>query len=187
MHIGIAGTGNMGSAIARRLLAAGHDVTVWNRTAARVQPLLEAGACAAGSPAVLAAGPDLVISVLADQALEEVYFGEDGLLSGDPGGRLFIDMSPAAAATQRRMGERVTAAGGRYLECAPLGDAAAATQGGLVGLAGGDAWDVESARALLDQLCRRLEHVGGCGAGAAAVRAGMRAGEPALGTPASIR
>src|SRR4051812_40656773 len=116
MHIGIAGTGKMGSAIAKRLLAGGHAVTVWNRTAGRARPLLDAGAQWAATAAALAGGPEFVITMVTDDAaLHDVYFGREGLMSGAVAGRLFIDMSTVAPATQQDIGKRVLAAGARYL------------------------------------------------------------------------
>jgi 3-hydroxyisobutyrate dehydrogenase len=167
MHIGIAGTGKMGSAIATRLLAGGHEVTVWNRTAARAQPLLDAGARRVETAASLPGLAEVMISMVTDdEALDHVYAGPGGLLSGTVAGRLFIDMSTVAPDTQRRMGARVQAAGARYLECPVGGSVGPASQGRLLGFVGGDAQDFERARPLLEQLCRRIEHVGGFGAGA---------------------
>jgi 3-hydroxyisobutyrate dehydrogenase len=167
MHIGIAGTGKMGSAIARRLLAGGHQVTAWNRTRERAQPLLDAGAAWADTPAALAAQVDTAITMVSDDAaLQAVHFGPGGFMAGPCEGRLFIDMSTVAPDTQRSVGERVLAAGARYLECPVGGSVGPASQGKLLGFLGGAAADVERARPLLEQLCRRLEHVGGFGAGA---------------------
>lgn len=76
MQIALAGTGKMGAAMARRLMASGHTVTVWNRTAARARPLLDEGATWAASPAALAASADIVLTMLIDEAaLDEVYRG----------------------------------------------------------------------------------------------------------------
>ena len=120
MHVGIAGTGKMGSAIAKRLLGLGHKVTVWNRTRARAQPLLDQGAAWAG-PADLAARADAVITMLTDgSALEDVYGGSGGLLANDVAGKLFIDMSTVTPAQQRATGARVAAAQASYVEC-PVG------------------------------------------------------------------
>jgi 3-hydroxyisobutyrate dehydrogenase len=164
MRIGIAGTGKMGSALARRLLSLGHEVTVWNRTAERAQPLLQEGAKWAGTPADVAAGSDAVITILTDaKALEEVYFGRDGLASGDGKGRLFVEMSTVPPAKQQEMGPRVKATGAAYVECPVGGTTGPAAQGKLFGFAGGDPQDLERARELLGQLCRRIEHVGGYG------------------------
>ena len=74
MHIGIAGTGKMGSAMARRLLSCKHCVTVWNRTRDKAEPLLALGAQWAATPAELAGIADLVISMVTDErALDDVY------------------------------------------------------------------------------------------------------------------
>jgi 3-hydroxyisobutyrate dehydrogenase len=167
MHVGIAGTGKMGSAIARRLLSLGHEVTVWNRTRPRAQPLVDEGARWAATPEAAAAGSEAVITILTDaKALDEVYFGPDGLLSGQAQGRLFIEMSTVPPAKQQEMGPRVKATGAHYVECPVGGSTGPAAQGKLFGFASGDAQDLERARELLGFLCRRVEYVGGFGAGA---------------------
>ena len=79
MHIGIAGTGRMGTVIARRLIGLGHRVSVWNRTPAGAHAAVEAGAAQAATPADLARSVDAVISILSDgAALEAVYGGVVG-------------------------------------------------------------------------------------------------------------
>lgn len=167
MHVGIAGTGKMGSAIARRLISLGHPVTVWNRTRARAQPLLAAGAQWASTPGELSKKSSFLISMLTDeQALEDVYFGNEGLISEPEMSAVFIDMSTVKPAMQQSVGQRVRAAGGRYLECPVGGSVGPAAEGKLLGFVGGDAADLASARPLLDVLCRRVEHVGPLGAGA---------------------
>lgn len=167
MHIGIAGTGKMGSAIAKRLLGQQHSVTVWNRTPQRAQPLIELGAARAETPAQLAAQTDLVITMLTDAAaLDEVYSGAQGLLSQPASGRLFVDMSTVMPAQQQAIGARVAAAGGSYLECPVGGSVGPAAEGKLLGFAGGTEADLARARPVLEALCRRLEHVGPLGAGA---------------------
>jgi 3-hydroxyisobutyrate dehydrogenase len=167
MQIGIAGTGKMGAAIARRLLAAGHQVSVWNRTADRAQPLLAQGARWAATPAALAGEVTTVITMLTDDAaLEEVYFAAQGLLAGATGEHLFIDMSTVRPAKQQAVGGRIRASGAHYLECPVGGSVGPALQGKLLGFVGGAAPDLERARELLEVLCRRVEHVGELGAGA---------------------
>jgi 3-hydroxyisobutyrate dehydrogenase len=167
MQIGLAGTGKMGSALARRLLACGHPVKVWNRTAARAQPLLDGGATWAHTPKALTQGCGLVISMLTDEAaLDEVYGGEDGLLRGEVAGLLFIDMSTVRPAKPRAIGAKVAAAGARFLECPVGGSVGPAAEGKLLGFVGGEAQDLARAREVLAQLCRRVEHVGDLGAGA---------------------
>ena len=167
MHIGIAGTGKMGSAIAKRLLSLNHQVTVWNRTAGRAQPLRELGASWAQHPGELAVTTDAVISMLTDeQALDAVYFGPEGLLSGRVDQQLFIDMSTVSPAKQQQVGARVAAAHATYVECPVGGSVGPAQEGKLLGFFGGAAADLARARTVLDLLCRRVEHVGPLGAGA---------------------
>lgn len=168
MGVGICGTGKMGSAIAERLIEDGRQVSVWNRTRERAQPLLDQGAEFADSPAALAAGCDTVISiVIDDDAIAAVYEGEGGLLSAGLGDTLIVEMSTILPQTSERVAAGVRAAGGRFVECPVGGSVQPARNGQLLGLAGGEAADIEAARPLLEQLCRRLDHVGPVGAGAA--------------------
>jgi 3-hydroxyisobutyrate dehydrogenase len=167
MHIGIAGTGKMGTAIAKRLLALGHQVTVWNRTAQRAKPLLDQGAGWAGTPAALVDTVPIVITMLTDEvALDDVYFSEQGLLAGSVQDKLLIDMSTVKPAKPQEVGARVRAGGAHYLECPVGGSVGPASEGKLLGFAGGAAQDLERARELLSLLCRRVDHVGELGAGA---------------------
>jgi 3-hydroxyisobutyrate dehydrogenase len=167
MDIGLAGTGKMGSAIVKRLLSLNHQVTVWNRTAERAQPLLDLGAVWAASAHELANQTDLIITMLIDEeALDDVYFGPDGLLSGYVDDKLFIDMSTVRPAKQREIGAGVAAARANYLECPVGGSVGPALEGKLLGFVGGAESDLIRARELLDQPCRRVEHVGPLGAGA---------------------
>jgi 3-hydroxyisobutyrate dehydrogenase len=168
MKIGIAGLGKMGAAMAARLQECGHDLVVWNRSPGRAAALPDGGAEVAASPADLAARADTVISMLFDaDAVREVYQGKQGLLSGDITGRLFIEMSTVRPVVHEAMAEAVRAGGGAYLECPVGGTVGPARTGKLIGLAGGDAADFARARPVLDQLCRRVEHCGPTGAGAA--------------------
>lgn len=161
MKIGIAGTGRMGAAIAGRLAGLGHEVAVWNRTAAKTRslgfPVLE-------TPEQLVANSQAVITMLADgKAVKEVYAQ---LLAGQVQGRLFIDMSTVRPEVSREISSRVRGKSAFFVECPVGGSVAPAKEGKLFGFAGGEAADVERARPLLDQLCRRVEHVGPAGAGA---------------------
>src|SRR5690242_21726865 len=94
MRIGVAGLGAMGGNIAARLMEVGHEVTVWNRSPEKSKPLVQTGAKVAASPAALAGAVEAAITILTDgAAIEAVYNGPDGLLSGDVKGKLFIEMS----------------------------------------------------------------------------------------------
>lgn len=167
MRVGIAGTGKMGGTVARRLQSLGHEVSVWNRTRARAQPLLESGIAWAASPRDLLATSDTVITFLTDEAaLDEVYLSPAGLLSSSCAGKLLIEMSTVAPAKQQQLAARALEVGAAYVECPVGGSVGPAREGKLIGFAGGAQADVERARDLLSQLCRRVEHVGPHGAGA---------------------
>ena len=167
MKIGIAGTGRMGCAVAGRLLGLGHELTVWNRTREKTQALAAAGAAVAAKPSEAAARADIVITFLTDAAaIDAMYQGADGLLAGDVRGKLFIDMSTVRPETQVALAAKVRAKGAAFIECPVGGTIGPAKEGRLFGFAGGEALDVARAKPLLDQLCRRVEHVGPVGAGA---------------------
>ena len=167
MKIGVAGLGRMGAAIAKRLIEVGHEVVVWNRTPDRAAPLAAAGATVAASPRDLAARSEAIITIVTDAAaIEAVYGGRDGLLAGDVTGKLFIEMSTVQPETETALAGKVAAAGATMVECPVGGTVGPALQGKLLGLVGGDAEDVARAKPILDQLCRRADHVGPIGAGA---------------------
>ena len=167
MQIGIAGLGKMGSAIAQRLIEVGHDLAVWNRSPEKARPLANAGAKVATNPADVARNAQTVITILSDAAaIDAVYGGPAGLLAGDVTGKLFIEMSTVAPATETALAEKVRAKGAALVECPVGGTTGPARQGKLIGLMGGEPADVERARPILEHLCRRLEHCGPVGAGA---------------------
>lgn len=167
MHVGIAGIGKMGAAIGSRLLSLGHPVTVWNRTAERAQPLLDAGARWAESPKALAESVDVVITLLTNEAaLDDVYATASGLLAGQVQNKMFIDMSTVRPAKPQEMAQRAEAVKARFLECPVGGSVGPAKEGKLLGFVGGQAQDLQKVQDLLGVICRRVEHVGPHGAGA---------------------
>src|SRR5436305_13073863 len=105
MKIGVCGTGRMGSSIAQRLIAVGHDVAVWNRDAAKTRPLADAGAKLFASPADLVEGCEaIIVMLLNDNASEAVYRGPQGILNAKLAGRLVIDMSTVRPDTMQSIG-----------------------------------------------------------------------------------
>lgn len=167
MQIGVAGLGRMGAAIARRLMDVGHQVVVWNRTPDKARRLGDAGAEVAATPAELVAKAEMVITILTDaEAIESVFHGENGLLSAAPMGKLFVEMSTVQPATEIALAKAVVARGAAFIECPVGGTVGPALAGKLIGLAGGEKADVDRARPVLEQLCRRVDHVGPVGAGA---------------------
>jgi 3-hydroxyisobutyrate dehydrogenase len=158
----------MGANVAARLIDVGHEVTVWNRTPDKAKPLAQAGAKVAASPAEVAAASEAVITMLTDgKAIDDVYNGPNGLLSGDVKGRLFIEMSTVAPKVETDLAPKVRAKGAALVECPVGGSTAPARNGQLLGLMGAQPADAGRARPLLEQLCRKVVDCGPVGAGAA--------------------
>ena len=166
MHIGLAGIGKMGSNIGPRLMECGHKLAVWNRSAEKTKPLVNAGASAARSPAELASAVETVITIVTNaEALDAVYLGPQGLLAGDMKGKLFIEMSTVPPEVQVALAEKVRAKGGAYVECPVGGSVVPARAGKLLGLMGGEGPDVARAKPVVDHMCRRALHAGPVGSG----------------------
>jgi 3-hydroxyisobutyrate dehydrogenase len=141
---------------------------VWNRSADKAKPLADAGAAVAPSPADLASKCEAVITILTDgAAIDAVYNGSNGLLSGDVKGKLFIEMSTVPPKVESDLAAKVRAKGASFVECPVGGSTAPARQGKLLGLMGAEPADAQRALPILEQLCRKVEHCGGIGAGSA--------------------
>lgn len=167
MKIGIAGTGRMGGAMTLRLMDVGHELTVWNRTPEKTKNLAAAGAKVAATPAALVGVVELIITMLTDdKSIEAMYQGSQGLLAGNAKGRLFVEMSTVRPEVEIALAARVKEKGGALVDCPVGGSVGPARDGKLFGFVGGADADVARAKPVLDQLTRRLEHVGPVGAGA---------------------
>jgi 3-hydroxyisobutyrate dehydrogenase len=168
MKIGVAGLGAMGGNVAARLMEVGHEVTVWNRSPDKTKPLAKAGAKVAGSPADVSAACEAVITLLTDgAAIDAMYNGPKGLLSGDVNGKLFIEMSTVAPKVPLALAPKVRAKGAALVECPVGGSTTPARKGQLLGLMGAEPADAARAKPILEQLCRKIEHCGPVGTGAA--------------------
>ena len=168
MKIGVCGTGRMGASIAQRLIALGHEVAAWNRNQAKTRPLVDAGARTLATPAALVEGCDtIVVMLLNDAASEGVYRGPNGILKTKLAGKLIIDMSTVRPDTMQSIGASVAQQGAAFVESPVGGSTGPAREGKLFALVGGEKADVARAMPLLEQMCRRIEHVGPLGAGAA--------------------
>jgi 3-hydroxyisobutyrate dehydrogenase len=164
MRIGVAGIGKMGAAIAARLIEAGYEVAVWNRTPEKAKAI--AGAAVATTPTELAQRCEAVITIVTDgKAVDAVYNGPAALLAGSVKGKLFIEMSTVPPAVEVTLAPKVTAKGADFVECPVGGSTTPARQGKLLGLMGGETAAAVRARPILDQLCRKVEHCGPVGAG----------------------
>ena len=167
MKIGVCGTGRMGASIAQRLIAVGHEVAVWNRSPARTRPLVDAGAKQAATPAALVESCEtIIVMLLNDAASEAVYRGADGILKAKLAGKLVIDMSTVRPDTMQSVGAFVAQQGAAFVESPVGGSTGPAREGKLFALVGGEKADVARAMPVLEQMCRRIEHVGPLGAGA---------------------
>ena len=139
MQIGIAGIGRMGAAMAERLMETGHTISVWNRTPEKTKKLADAGAKVAATPEDLAEQSDAVITMLTDaDAIDHVYNGEHGLLSGDVADKLFIEMSTVRPEIPIALAKVVRASGARFVECPVGGTTGPARQGKLFGFMGAE-------------------------------------------------
>ncbi|QAY78379.1 NAD(P)-dependent oxidoreductase [Sphingosinicella sp. BN140058] len=124
MKIGFVGLGQMGSAMARNLIAAGHEVTVWNRSGAKAAPLVGLGATQAATPAQAAGGAEIVATMLADdKAVEDVVFGAGGLLAE---AKCHVSMSTISIALAERLTAAHAESGGSLVSAPVFGRPAAA-------------------------------------------------------------
>lgn len=167
-QIGFIGLGVMGDPMARRLIAAGHRVAVYNRTAARCAPLVALGARAAGAPREAAQRCEIVISMVSDSAdVEEVLLGPEGAIHGAAPGALFADMSTIAPDTARKIGQALRARQIGFLDAPVTGGDVGARAGTLSILVGGEHADLARVQDVFGVLGKRITHCGGQGAGQA--------------------
>jgi 3-hydroxyisobutyrate dehydrogenase-like beta-hydroxyacid dehydrogenase len=165
--LGYVGLGVMGSAIVRRLLDAGHDVSVWNRTRDKAEPLLEAGAGWASTPREAAERSEIVFTMVTNTAaVQAVTDGDDGVLAGLGPGKLYVDMSTGNPADVRELAVRVGAAGAQMLEAPVSGTSVTVEQGKASLMVGGDDDAFERARPVLEAIASRVIHIGPSGAAA---------------------
>lgn len=161
MRIGFLGIGIMGLPMAKRLLAAGHELRVWNRTEGKIEPLLREGAIAAGTPAEAELGADAVITMLFDDAAhEEVLFGSNGLMDAMSPGALHIACSTISVALSERLTAEHAKRGVDFVAAPVFGRPEIAEQGRLwVAAAGSDA-AIARARPALEPMSRGISLVG---------------------------
>jgi 3-hydroxyisobutyrate dehydrogenase len=167
MRVGFIGLGAMGTRMAGRLLAAQHDVVVYNRTAERTRPLEQRGAKVAAMPRELAAGVEIVFSSVAnDAALEQVMFGPDGALAGTRAGTIVVEMSTVNPRTSRRLHEAARSKGVSVLDAPVSGSTVQAEQGQLVIFVGGEEDVYQKCQPILAVLGSKTFYLGPSGAGA---------------------
>jgi len=166
-RFGYLGLGLMGTPMTRRLLKAGYQVSVWNRSEGKVAPLVEAGARHGASPRDIMADSDIVFMCVTDAAaVEEVIFGAEGLSMAPGAGKLVVDFSSIHPDAARDLATRLKAANGAGWIDAPVsGGTKGAEEGTLAIMAGGDAADIERVRPYVLAMARRFTHMGPTGAG----------------------
>jgi 3-hydroxyisobutyrate dehydrogenase-like beta-hydroxyacid dehydrogenase len=161
MKIGFLGLGNMGAPMARRLLAAGHQVTVWNRTAARAGALAAAGAQVAATPAQAARAGDAVLTMLFDDAAhEEVLFGAGALLEALAPGALHLSLSTISVLLSERLTAEHARRGQLFVAAPVFGRPNVAEAGRLWIVAAGADDAIARARPLLEPLSRGISVIG---------------------------
>jgi 3-hydroxyisobutyrate dehydrogenase-like beta-hydroxyacid dehydrogenase len=166
MKLGFVGIGLMGRPMTLRLLAANHEVTVWNRSREKLAPVLEKGARAAASPAEVARAAEIVMMCVTDQhAVREVLFGKSGIAEGGSPGKLVVDFSSIAPASAREFAARLEEKGMGLVDAPVSGGVAGAEKGSLAIMAGGKPEHVERVRTVVMHLAQRFTRMGDCGAG----------------------
>jgi 3-hydroxyisobutyrate dehydrogenase-like beta-hydroxyacid dehydrogenase len=152
--------------MAANLLKAGFAVTVWNRTASRMEPLVAQGARAAASPREAAAAADVLITIVSDPpALEQVLWGEQGALGGLRRSSVLVDSSTVSPALARRVAAACAERGIAFLDAPVTGGTWGAEKGELVFLVGGPAETLARVEPVLSVMGKRWFHLGPHGAG----------------------
>jgi len=164
--VGLVGLGRMGRAIYTRLTENGCEVIAWDKDERAMKAAGERQMRLADSPRAVAAQGDFIISsITEDHGVRNVYRGNDGFLSGDVKGKLFIEMSTLQPMTGRELAPAVAAAGARLVDSPVFGTIPHVLQGKLYAMVGGTAEDLERARPVLQKLAAKIAHMGPNGAG----------------------
>ena len=166
-RVALIGLGLMGSGMARRLLGAGFPLSVYNRNPERAAPLAAEGAHPAASPREAAAGADVVLSMVADDAAARaVWLGEQGALAGAARGTVLVECSTVTVEWIDELARAAAAAGCALLDAPVTGSRTHAASGELSFLVGGPSAALETARPVLAAMSRAIVHVGATGRGA---------------------
>lgn len=164
--LGFIGLGIMGRGMVRNLLEAGFHVRIWNRTASRMAPLVEAGAVAASSPADVAEEAEITITCVSDTPdVQEVILGESGVIHGVKHGSLVVDMSTISPSVTRDIARRLREVDVHMLDAPISGGSEGAANGTLSIMVGGEADQVARATPAFQAMGSTITHVGPSGAG----------------------
>lgn len=164
--IGFAGIGLMGLPMCRRLLTAGHALSIWNRSAEKCAALQAEGATVAATPKVLAESCDILMLCVSDTAaVQDLLQREDGLLTSLTAGKVIVDFSSISPAATRELAAAVAKKGAHWVDAPVSGGVVGAEAGSLVIMAGGDAVIIDGLRPVLAAVSQRVTHMGPNGAG----------------------
>ncbi len=164
--IGFIGLGIMGRGMANNLLEAGYSLTVWNRTASRMEPFVEAGAKAGDSPADVAVKSDIIIVCVSDTPdVEAVVLGDEGVIQGAKEGSLVIDHSTISPSVTKQIAAKLAERGVHMLDAPISGGSEGAAKGTLSIMVGGEEEQFQRALPVLEVMGKTITHVGPNGAG----------------------
>jgi 3-hydroxyisobutyrate dehydrogenase len=167
LRVGFIGLGIMGAPMARNCLAAGFPLTVYNRTGSKADPLRDAGANVADSPAAVAADADVVCSCVtaSEDVLEVVLDADKGVIAGVQRGATVVDFSTVAPRVARQCADALGEKGAGFLDAPISGGDVGAREGTLSIMVGGEAEHFDRARPVLETMGRTVTHCGPSGAG----------------------
>ncbi|MDX6654828.1 MAG: 2-hydroxy-3-oxopropionate reductase [Solirubrobacterales bacterium] len=168
MKVAFVGIGKMGLPMAGNVLRAGHDLTVFNRTLERCDPLRDDGAIVATSAAEAVRDAEVLVTMLADPAaVESQILADEAVLADAPEGLVWLEMSTIGPSAARAFAERAAGTGVTMLDAPVSGSVTVAEAAALVSMVGGDANALERARPVLEAMTKAHFHLGGSGVGAA--------------------
>jgi 3-hydroxyisobutyrate dehydrogenase len=166
MRVGFIGLGSQGGPMARRIVEAGYETTLWARREASLEPYADTAAKTAGSPAELAAASDLVcLCVVGDDDVREVLYGQIGVLAGLASGGIVAVHSTVHPDTCREVAESAAKQGVSVIDAPVSGGSPAVEAGTLLVMAGGDEEVVERCRPVFATYADPIVHLGGVGSG----------------------
>ncbi|MGC8631926.1 MAG: NAD(P)-dependent oxidoreductase [Thermoprotei archaeon] len=164
--VGFIGLGIMGSGMAANLLKAGYQLTVYNRTRAKAEPLVKMGASLAPSPADVASKSDVVIAIVTDGPdVDQVLFGENGVAEGKRRGLTFVDMGTNSPEYAKSFSERLSRLGIEFLDAPVTGGDKGAREGTLTIMAGGKEEVFRQVEPIFKAMGKTVVYAGGVGSG----------------------
>ena len=164
--VGWIGLGTMGNSMSQQLINAGYPLTVYNRTKEKENAIKALGATTAPSPSVLVQQTDVVIIMVSDdKAIQDIFYGDNGLLSANTDNKVIINMSTVSPAISKEIAAKCIEQGNRYLDAPVSGSVKQAQEGTLVVMVGGNAAAFEQVRPILETLGKLAMLIGDNGAG----------------------